>query len=217
MFVFVHLVKRSKRGKVAESLEKQRQKRKLSKAKLRQRRKAEKQNVTEKSNTGSSKTLKASPTTTKPVFNKEGKIVFSKFDFANGNVQKIGKKTDVPTGKNYKSLLDHVQKRKEKLAQAQQSDPKKAQVLEDKLKWKTVLAKAEGVKVQDNPELLKKSMKKKEKKKEHSRKKWEERDKKLSQQMKQRQDKRAKNISKKKEGRKDKKMKLARKRGRLID
>lgn len=209
--------KRTKPGKVEDSIEKKRLKRKMSKAKLRQKRKAAKQqnSTADKASSAVTKTVKE---TAKPVFNKDGNIVFSKFDFTDKSHSKASHKSDKPTtGKNYKVLLDQVTKQKEKIEKIGESNPTKAKQMAEKMKWKTAMSKAEGVKVRDNPELLKKSMKKHEKKKEHSEKKWKERETNLAKNMKQRQDKRAKNIAKKKDGKKEKKVKLAKKRGRFVD
>jgi len=205
--------KRLKPGKAIDSVDKKRLKRKLSKSKLRQKRKAEKHSVDNKIYTPGEKNSTAE---SKPVFNKEGNVVFSKFEFSNSKNSSDKQKLGIHTGKNYTVLLDQVEKQKSKIQKVQETNPAKAKSMEEKLKWKTALSKAEGVKVRDNPELLKKSMKKQEKKKEYSRHKWDDREKHLAQQMKQRQDKRAKNIAKKKEGRKENKIKLAKKRGRVV-
>ena len=214
-FFFVSLDKRLKPGKAVDSLEKKRLKRKLSKSKLRQKRKAEKQQQSA-DNKISSPSEKKSTAVKKPVFNKEGNVVFSKFEFSDKQSSGDKQKSGVITGKNYKVLLDQVEKQKSKIRKVKETNPDKAKSMEEKLKWKSALSKAEGVKVRDNPELLKKSLKKHEKKKEYSRQKWDDREKNVAQQMKQRQDKRAKNIAKKKEGRKENKIKLAKKRGRVV-
>ena len=154
-------------------------------------------------------------TSVKPVFNKEGKMVFSKFDFTD-NVRPQTQKSDLPTGSNYKQLLQKVQKRKEKMQDIQSKDAEKASKIKQKMAWKTALSKAEGVKVKDNPELLKKAIKKKEQKKEKRKRDWTERKEKVDEQMKKKQDKRQRNIKKKKQARIDKKIKKAKKKGRII-
>ena len=53
----------------------------------------------------------------KPIFNKEGKMVFSKFDFSESPEDKK-EAENLPTGsKKYKKLLEKVEQRKQKLSQ----------------------------------------------------------------------------------------------------
>jgi hypothetical protein len=203
--------KRTKPGAIADSIEKKRLKRKLSKQKLRQRRKAEKQKAGDLVKSAVEGKAKKSLVKTKPIFNSEGKMVFSKFDFSDGTRRKDSQKADVPTGKNYKALLEQAKKKQEKLAVLEKTDIALAKELSHKELWKAALSKAEGVKVRDNPELLKKALKKKQKQKEQSHRKWAAREENLSRQMKDRQDKRTKNIMKKKESRISKKMKRSKK------
>ena len=94
-------------------------------------------------------------------------------------------------------------------------DKDQAEEMTTKERWKSALLKAEGVKLKDDPKLLKKAMKRREQKKQSSQRKWEEREKMLAKQMKDRQDKRSKNIARKKEGRASKKIQKAKKCGRV--
>jgi len=203
-----------KQGVPLDSAEKKRLKRKLSKAKLRQRRKAAK--LKSKEDTSVGVTSVKSETVPKQVYNKDDKMVFSKFDFNESSAKKRKKHADVPTGKNYKVLLKQAKKKKDKISEVEALDKERAQEMTTKEIWKSALLKAEGVKPKDDQELLKKAMKRREQKKKSSQRKWEERDKMRVKQMKDRQDKRAKNIAKKKEGRADKKIKKAKKRGRVV-
>lgn len=70
--------------------------------------------------------------------------------------------------------------------------------------------------VKDNPVLLKKSMKKEEKLKSRSKKKWEERVEHVAEQQQKRQDKRKKNIAAKKQGKVERKVQYAKKKGRMV-
>lgn len=80
----------------------------------------------------------------KPVFNSQGKMVFSKFDFS-----EIGVKKKLPKGENNpKKMLQQLQEKKEKLKQLEESgDKERAEELREKDAWKSVLAKASGEKV----------------------------------------------------------------------
>lgn len=80
----------------------------------------------------------------KPVFNSQGKMVFSKFDFS-----EIGVKKKLPKGENDpKKMLQQLQDKKEKLKQLEESgDKEKAEELREKDVWKSALARASGEKV----------------------------------------------------------------------
>ena len=196
-----------------DSAEKKRLKRRLSKAKLRQRRKAAKQKTKEHLSVGD--TSVKSETVPKKVFNKDDKMVFSNFEFNEVNRKKRSTSTDVPTGKNYKVLLKRAKKKKANVSEVEVKDKEQAREMTTKEVWKSALLKAKGVKLKDDPELLKKAMKRREQKKKSSQQKWEERKKMLEKQVNDRQDKRTKNIAKKKEGRANKKVQKAKKRGRV--
>ena len=103
------------------------------------------------------------------VQDQEGRVVYSKFDFSVPMDWKQGPK------KNYHSLLKKAEAIQEKLDRLKKEDEKKGQELEDKLKWKRAMQQAKGVKVKDDPKLLKNTLKRVEKKKSQSRKQWEER------------------------------------------
>ncbi|NXW50841.1 SURF6 protein, partial [Nyctiprogne leucopyga] len=120
------------------------------------------------------------------------------------------------TGKNYKQLLTRLETRKNKLEELKDKDQKKAEELENKMKWTNVLYKAEGVKIRDNEERLKEALKRKEKRKAQRQRQWEKRTEKVVEKMQQRQEKRRKNIQKKKKDRIEKKKARARKKGRVL-
>lgn len=150
--------------------------------------------------------------TTKPVFNSNDKIVFSKVDFAD-----IGKKKKKKAVNDPKSLLNELQKQKEKLNTLQESgDTGKALEIKQKVAWKNAVAKAEGKKVKDDPELLKRSIKRQEQKKKASQKKWKVRQENVEKTKEERQKKRADNIAKRKKDKKLHKLKKAAKKGKII-
>lgn len=92
----------------------------------------------------------------------------------------------------------------------------KVKQLKERDAWNNVLAKAEGVKVKDNMELLKKTIARKERQKKVSKTKWEERKSTLEKTKKEKQDKRMNNLLKKKQEKKEKIKKKAIKKGRYI-
>merc|ERR1712051_926408 len=135
----------------------------------------------------------------KPVFNAEGKVVYSKFDLGTKstiNGQGTAANTSNPK-KDPKAALASIQKQKEKLKK-----------MEDK-------GKTEIVKVKDDVGLLKKSIKKQEQKKKSSAKKWTERRGDEKKKKDERQQKRTDNIKKRKTDVKANKMKKLAKRGRV--
>ncbi|XP_049887207.1 surfeit locus protein 6 homolog [Pectinophora gossypiella] len=149
----------------------------------------------------------------KPVFNADGKLVFSKFDFSSvGQPDKSQKKEKDP-----KKILENLKQQEEKFRELEEKDEgHKAKELKEKMAWKTILQKAEGQKVKDDPLLLKKSIKKMDQLKKQSKKKWEKRIENVEQKKDERQKKRKENISKKKKEKKGKIIKAAVKRGRVV-
>ncbi|KAF3701867.1 Surfeit locus protein 6 -like protein [Channa argus] len=120
------------------------------------------------------------------------------------------------TGKNYKQLLSRVEARKAKLEQLREKDAGKAREMEEKMKWTNMLYKAEGIKIKDNEDMLRTSLKKKEKRKAQRKKNWNKRSENVIEKMQQRQDKRRKNIQKHKQVKTEKKKDRARKKGRVL-
>nr|CAI5850482.1 unnamed protein product [Callosobruchus analis] len=162
----------------------------------------EKQSTTETDSTKSDK----------PIYNKDEKIVFSKFDFS-----EIGKKKKLKIEKDPKKILKNLEKQKEKISRLKESgEIEKAIEIKEKAAWKNALAKAEGQKIKDDPLLLQKSVKKKEQKQRSSKKKWEQRIQGVEKAKQERQQKRKDNIQKRKKDKKTNKLKKAAKRGKII-
>lgn len=120
------------------------------------------------------------------------------------------------TGKNYKQLLSRVEARKAKLNQLREKDEGKAREMENKMKWTNVLYKAEGIKIKDDENMLRSSLKRKEKMRSQRKKNWNQRSQNVVEKMQQRQDKRKKNIQKRKQAKTEKKKDKARKKGRVL-
>ncbi|XP_069793278.1 surfeit locus protein 6 [Narcine bancroftii] len=120
------------------------------------------------------------------------------------------------TGRNYKQLLSRLEAHKNKIEELRSKDENKAKEVEQKMKWTNILYKAEGLKIKDNEEMLKASLKRKEKLKSQRKKRWEKRTEHVVEKMQQRQDKRKANLKKKKEAVIDRRKNKARKRGRIL-
>lgn len=120
------------------------------------------------------------------------------------------------TGKNYKQLLSRLEAQKGKLEELRAKDQEKAKEYESKIKWTNVLYKAEGLKIKDDEGMLKTALKRKEKKREQRKKRWDQRTLQTTEKMQKRQDKRKRNIKKKKIAKIEKKKNRARKKGRVM-
>ena len=140
------------------------------------------------------------------VTTREGKVVFSKFDFSQ-MIGKVSKKSttkhNLPTGKNYELLLLKASKEKERLEKLREKNPEKAKELIQRKSWAKAIAKAEGEKIKDDPQLLKKSLRRKLAKKKKSAQEWKARNEKVQENMQKRQEKRRANIQKRKEYKRD--------------
>lgn len=157
----------------------------------------------------------------------ETAIVFNKVETVEeGYVDKMLKKKNKKqsmkgqitplTGKNYKQLLNRVEARKAKLEQLREKDEGKAREMEEKMRWTNMLYKAEGLKIKDDEEMLRASLKRKEKRRDQRKKQWNKRSENIVEKMQQRQDKRRRNIQKQKNAKTEKKKNRARKRGRVL-
>ncbi|CAL1526511.1 unnamed protein product [Lymnaea stagnalis] len=150
------------------------------------------------------------------ILNENGVPVTSKFDFSVISFGNDRHKSSDLHGKDYKRLLERVEKQKEKVEKLKEKDPEAGKKLEQKIQWQNVINKAQGEKVKDNPELLKKAFKRKEKLKERKQKKWGERVQNVESVKQKKQDKRQANIDKRKDAKKEKKRKHLIKKGRII-
>lgn len=158
----------------------------------------------------------------KQILNRSGQVVFSKFDFtADKTLKKTQKKGDNEKNlrenpKDYKKLIKKLQDKRERIDNLKLTEPEKAMELETTEKWKTAIDKASGVKVKDDINLLKKSLKKVEKKKEKTKRDWNDRVKEAKRIKERAQDKRQKNIEKRREKTKETKIKKLKKKGRIM-
>eukprot|EP00117_Sycon_ciliatum_P024364 scpid93324/ scgid20461/ len=128
-------------------------------------------------------------------------LVYNKIDVTDrpDDGKKFKKKRDL------KKLISKAEKRQQRLEELKTTDKDAAQEKEKTATWNRAMRLAEGVKLKDDPKLLKKSLKKKEKIKQQSKKKWQER---VSMQKKKQQDaseKRQTNIKKRIQDKKEKK------------
>ncbi|KAF4526752.1 hypothetical protein B566_EDAN015099 [Ephemera danica] len=149
----------------------------------------------------------------KPVFNSEGKLVFSKFDFS-----EIGRKDkDKKEERDPKKILKQMEKQKEKIEMLESAGATdRLREMKEKQAWALALKKSQGVKVKDDPNLLKKTIKKVEQRKKQSAKKWKSREDSLKKQQDDRQKKRSDSIKQRKDRNKQNKLKKAIKKGRVM-
>ncbi|CAF1253971.1 unnamed protein product [Didymodactylos carnosus] len=141
-------------------------------------------------------------------------LTFGKFDFGDQSVKK--NKKNQPKSKKLTDILKKVENEQSSLSQIRDENPVEAHKLDSKVHWENALLKAQGAKVRDNVQMLKKSIKKQTKLKQRSQKKWQERIEQTEKQHSDKQQKRVGNIQKRKDEKKAKQKKRAIKRGRLV-
>lgn len=105
------------------------------------------------------------------------------------------------------NLLDKAKSKKEELNKLKETDPAGAEKLKLRQSWRKAVAKAEGIKLKDNPDLIKKSITKENSKKKKSSEKWTERIDSMEEKMKKKQVKRKDNIQARKDKKKNTKIK----------
>ncbi|BAT77178.1 uncharacterized protein HKW66_Vig0020090 [Vigna angularis] len=99
-------------------------------------------------------------------------------------------------GKKKRKLSKHKElERAKKLEEVKKNDPEKAEVFAKKQSWKAAMDRASGVKVHDDPKLLKKSINKEKKKQQKNSEKWKDRIQTRDQLKAEKQKKRSENIS----------------------
>lgn len=150
------------------------------------------------------------------ILNSNGQPVKSKFDFSVISFGNDRAKSSELTGRDYRRLLEKVERRKEKVEKLKEKDAEAGKKLETKIQWQTVMSKAQGEKVKDDPHLLNKAAKRKDKVKDRVKKKWADRAKTIKEAQKKKSDRREANLEKRKTDKKDKKRKKLIKKGRII-
>ncbi|KAK9373920.1 surfeit locus protein 6-domain-containing protein [Lipomyces chichibuensis] len=126
--------------------------------------------------------------------------LFSKVTLKSGD--EIAANGDIQPKKRKKGPVDllgqlkHVEAKKARIAKI---DREQRETIEEKEKWKRAIKHAEGEKVIDDENMLKKSLKKQLKRKKKSTKEWKEREEKVAMGIKARQKKREGNIAARKE------------------
>eukprot|EP00043_Microstomoeca_roanoka_P021027 m.254793 g.254793 ORF g.254793 m.254793 type:complete len:331 (-) comp18692_c0_seq1:286-1278(-) len=133
-------------------------------------------------------------------------VAFSKFEFANESQKKNKARP------NAKQLLEKVEREKQEIEELRAEDATKAAEIEQKLGWDKALKRAEGQKVFDNPKLVKKTIKREERKKAKSKKAWDARNATVEKEQRERQEKRERNLKARRDARKDRKLKKIQKR-----
>lgn len=146
-------------------------------------------------------------------FNKEGKIIFSKVEIE--GEKKKTKKKGLST--NPQTNLLKLKSQKKKIRELIDTGEKeKAKDVKQKMLWESAFDKTSGVKVKDNEEILKKTIKKRKVLKKKSKQKWTERKQKLEEKQSSKQKKREENLNKRKTENQKTKLKKAVKTGRVF-
>ena len=108
------------------------------------------------------------------------------------------------TKEDPQKILANLKKSKEEVKSLQESgEVSEAVKVNEKFSWKNAFAKVEGVKVKDDEHLLSKSIKRRDKQKKQSKKKWDDRLTNVKKAQEERQKKRQENIDKRKKEKKE--------------
>jgi hypothetical protein len=118
-------------------------------------------------------------------------IQFGKINYGNETPKK-GKMDAI-------GALKHIESKQAKFQALKESNPEKAALIEEKERWNKMMTLATGEKVKDDAKLLKKTLKRKEKEKEQSSKKWKERQETVKKHQEDRQRKRRENLESRKQ------------------
>lgn len=132
-----------------DKLEKKKLKKKSSKMKLKIAKLAQATKAASSSPTASIKSEASEPVVQnrppKPIFNSEGKMVYSKFDFGELTTPSVGPKK---VNLDPKAALNKMKKVQEKVKTLEaKGETEKAKAIEEKLAWQGAIQRAEGLKV----------------------------------------------------------------------
>jgi len=133
-----------------------------------------------------------SPTRNDQSANQNGKIIFNKFDLIQDPVEKAKLENQKKAPLQVRAKL--AAKKEQRLAELEEENPEKAELLKEKKRWKDAETRLKGEKVRDDAKLLAKSVKRREQQKKASQKKWAERTEKLDAEKRKKQESRKKNL-----------------------
>jgi len=133
-----------------------------------------------------------SPTRNDQNANQNGKIIFNKFDLIQDPVEKAKLENQRKAPLQVRAKL--AAKKEQRLAELEEENPEKAELIKEKKRWKDAETRLKGEKVRDDAKLLAKSVKRREQQKKASQKKWAERTEKLDAEKRKKQENRKKNL-----------------------
>lgn len=145
------------------------------------------------------------------VYNKEGKLFFSKVKIDGEKLKKQSYATNPII--NLQKLNSQAKKIQDLV---ESGDKMKAKEVKEKMLWKVAFDKADSVKVKDKAHVLKKTIKKRKMEKTKSKDQWSKRKEKVEEKQSARTKKREGNLEKRKTDNKKGKLKNAIKKGRII-
>lgn len=148
----------------------------------------------------------------------ENNFVYSKFDLVSDTTN-YSSESQLHQSKKRKleEKLKEAEREKRKIEKLQEKDEEAAQQYKKSKSWKSALEKSEGVKVKDDINLIKKSLRRKKKIKKKSAEKWKERNEAKEMGIQKRQEKRNKNIKMRKDRNRDQKLAKLKTKGRVIN
>lgn len=136
----------------------------------------------------------------------EGNFVFNRLDESETGAAALSGVPVKKTISDPKQALQKLQAQKDKMEKLRETDSEKAAILEEKLELKKALAKAEGISIKDDVNLLKKTIQRRDKEKSKSRDTWSKKKNEQQEANDKRQTKRTENIQSRIDAKKNKKM-----------
>ncbi|PAA57324.1 hypothetical protein BOX15_Mlig008570g2, partial [Macrostomum lignano] len=141
-------------------------------------------------------------------YNKDGKILYSKFDLVAKEEllgsETTGSRAAAETRKRQRKQLERrlvpttagadLERQRRRIEAMKSSNPEAAARLEEKARWERAMARAEGVKVKDDPARLARTAKRQAKMRRVKARKWQERQAGVEQRQTERQERRRANI-----------------------
>lgn len=153
----------------------------------------------------------------RPVKSDDDEVLYNKIDVEDEEATKIFRKEKPRAEKDPVKALNKIEELHKKINHLKVSgQAEKAEAIRNRESWKKAILKADGVKVKDDVKLLKKTIRRKEKKKSKSKEDWEKRKEIQNKKISDAQKKRKENIRKKKKEKNEKKIKKSIKKGRVV-
>lgn len=148
------------------------------------------------------------------IYNADGKLVFSKFDFAH-EASAVTAERESSSREGLSARLARARRLQQKQdgADGGQGEDEQQQ---QRRKWSAALQKADGQKLRDDPQLLARTLRRKRQNRARSQREWQSRVERQSREQRDKQQKRAANIQQRKQAKQSRRVQSLKKKGRII-